>query len=335
MNLHFVGDRCGDHSPSSGYDQLCSLFPDAGWLSGRELIAGRLTWHKSPASDTLSSSLMFHVLYGDCSGRALPAAIRSRFPGATIVATAHQPVARLVRDPEAVAALRGSDAVIALTQLQARQLAELGLDAPVHVVPHGVWTRAFRPRSTTPGGPRRDRVLLVGNFLRDWEAARRIVDALAAAGVRSSLVGSNVSAEVLAGHPAVERAPRLPERELARAYDRAAALLLPVFDGTASNALLEAMAAGTPVVCTKAPALLEYLGDGVDAFEEGDDQAAVARLLSYATDPARRAARSRDLMERVLQFDWATLERRYARTFGDIAQSRNSSSIPAMVSEEA
>jgi len=334
MDLVFVGDRCNDHSASSGYDQVCSIFPDAAWLSGRPLEAGDVTWHRRPDRPTASSRRLYHVFYGDCSGRRLPAVLRSRFPDAIIACTAHQPVSRLVRDPQAMAALSHADAVITVSETQVRQLADLELTTSVHFVPHGVWTRAFRP---APGSleDERDRVLLVGNYLRDWPGARHVTERLARAGVSCVLVGSNVPDDVFAGHESVERVPRLSEHELARMYDRSAALFLPVLDATASNALLEAMAAGCPVVCTGSTSLVdEYLGDRSDSFEEGDYDTAVARLLRYVGDPRKRASRSLALMKRAAEFDWSNLERRYAGTYDEIAQRANSSSIPATLSNE-
>lgn len=130
MRLVFVGHRCCDHSESSGYDQIASIFPDAGWLDGRSLGAGELEWIRRPRSEEPSPIDLFHVFYGDCSGSALPAILRDRFPEAIVVATAHQPISRLLHDPEGWAGLEAADAVITVCHEQARHLAGLGLRPP-------------------------------------------------------------------------------------------------------------------------------------------------------------------------------------------------------------
>jgi glycosyltransferase involved in cell wall biosynthesis len=320
MNLTFAGHRCSDHSPSSGYDQVCALFPQAAWLSGPELAAGELTWVRQPASGGLcnDSSQIFHVFYGDCSGSALPAILRARFPQAAIVATVHQPVGRLLNDAAAFAALREVDGIIAVSQKQAKDLADCGVTVPVHVVPHGVWTDVFRPPAplAPDGTVRRDGVLLVGSYLRDWPGARQIVRLLAAAGVRSLVLGSAAAKWLQVSDPLVKLVQRVPETELAGLYARSAALLLPVLDATASNALLEAMAAGCPVVCPWLPSLVEeYIGDDVDAYPAGAYETAAVRALTYAHDPDRRAARSQALIRRAGRFDWARLRPRLIEAY--------------------
>jgi glycosyltransferase involved in cell wall biosynthesis len=311
IELAYVGDRCCDHSPSSGYDQLCTVFDRAGWLSGRALAAGKEVWHRPLAAEPRT----VHILYGDCSGKELFAPVRERFPHATVVATVHLA-------GSGWEAVTGADALLTVCDAQRRELD--GGAVPVHAVPHGVWTRAFRPPRPY-AGPRRE-VLIVGTVRRDWGTARRIVDRLTDAGVAVVLAGSNVADAVLAGHPGVRRCPRLAEAELAALYDGAAALLLPLLDGTASNAVLEAMAAGCPVVCTAVPGLVdEYIGDREDAFAPGDDEAAVARLLRYVADPAARAVRGCVLRERAGKFDWARLAPRYRRAYTESALALRSS----------
>lgn len=323
MDLIFVGDRCSDHSPSGGYDQLCELFPDAGWLSGRRLPAGQWDWHRRPTRPVDLSRAVFHVFYGDCSGRALPELLRARFPAATIVSTVHQPVARLAADPDGWASLRPVDAIITVSRVQAEHLAGRGIEVPVHVVPHGVWTRVFARGSddgTPLEGDGRRGILLVGNYLRDWQTAAWAVTELARAGVASTVVGSAASDHLSTQDPLVTITSGVPERELARLYHTAAALLLPVQDATASNALLEAMAAGCPVVCPRLPSLVEdYLGDDVDAYPLASPAPALARLLEYMQDHRRRSARATTLRERATRFDWSALAARYNEVYQQAA----------------
>ncbi|GGW85965.1 glycosyltransferase family 4 protein [Streptomyces galilaeus] len=322
MNLVFVGHRCCDHSPSSGYDQICSLFPEAGWLSGPDLAAGQLTWFREPSdgntSLTAASHQIFHVFYGDCSGSALPVVLRARFPQATIVSTVHQPASRLVGDEAARASLNAADGIITVSETQARELARFELTASIHAVPHGVWTKAFRP-SLPLAQDARDNVLFVGNYLRDWNATKHIVEMLAVAGVRSVVVGSAAPDRLKTRDPLIEMAPRVSEAELAMLYDRAAALVLPVLDATASNAVLESMAAGCPVICPRLPSLTdEYLGDGSDAYEQSRYDVAVSHALRYVGHPERRAARSRLLMKRAESFDWSRLLPLFTAIYRDI-----------------
>jgi glycosyltransferase involved in cell wall biosynthesis len=318
-NIVFVGDRCCDHSPSSGYDQICSLFPDAGWLSQRELSAGRLTWYREPADPPGPHSL-FHVFYGDRS--PAPSLLRSRFPGALILATLHQPVAPLSADQAWRESIGWVDAIVTLCENQTRQLAESGFDRPVHRVPHGVRTSAFAPLAGPTPAPR-NRALLVGNHLRDWPTAGEVVSRLAGLGVESLVVEPRGSYLRTPGGYFESMYPRVPEPELARLYDTSAAMFLPVEDATASNALMEAMAAGCPVVSTNVQALVEYLGDSSDAFEPRDAGTAVAKLLAYVRDPERRFERSKQLMERARRFDWSQLRPALTEVYRAVADGQS------------
>jgi glycosyltransferase involved in cell wall biosynthesis len=260
------------------------------------------------------------VFYGDCSGSGLHAILRARFPQAIIVSTVHQPISRLEQDPAGWASLHAVDAIITVSQIQASQLADRGLTASIHVVPHGVWTGAFHPASVSDRDqPIRESVLLVGNYLRDWNATRQAVQMFAKAGIKSVVLGSAAANHLHVRDPRVEISSRVSEVELARLYDRSAALLLLVEEATASNALLEAMSAGCPVVCPQFPSLVdEYLGDRVDSFAHERIDIAFARVLRYIRDPACRAARSQALMHRAEAFDWLRLRPSYAAVYKEI-----------------
>jgi glycosyltransferase involved in cell wall biosynthesis len=236
-----------------------------------------------------------------------------------IVSSVHQPIVRLKADRLACAALNASDAIVTVSEVQARELNNFGLAVPIYAIPHGVWTKAFRPTSVWPGQHRQD-VLLVGSVLRDWEGAKQVVKLLARAGVRSIALGASAQ-EHLVGHDACVEVPqRVSEAELAEMYERSAALFLPFLQATASNALLEAMAAGCPVVCPRLPSLVEeYLGNDLDSFEAGRYDIAAARLLHYVQNPSDRDARKRELMARADEFDWSHLKQRYAATYEEVA----------------
>lgn len=309
MDVVFVGHRCCDHSPSSGYDQVCALVPEAGWLDGRALEQGRLEWLREPRDSGLAGSPVFHVFYGDCSGKRLPALLRARFPDASIVSSVHQPVARMRADAAAWAAVAASDVLITVSDVQGDELRRLGVPQPIHAIPHGVWREVFRSATSSAAS---DFVLIVGSYLRDWAAAKHVIGGLAKGGIRSIALGAGSRDHLSTPDVTVEGLARVPEDELVRLYHRAAAVFLPFLEATASNALLEAMAAGCPIVCPAMPSLVhEYLGDDLDTFPPGRHDLAVARLQHYVHDPAARAARSRTLAQRSERFDWAALAPRY------------------------
>lgn len=321
--LVFVGDRCCDHSASSGYDQLCAVFPDAGWLSERALAAGEERWHRLPASLVLPTRPLFHIIYGDFS--PAPALLRQRFPDAAIIATLHRPIARVLADKAGREVVRSADLLITVSATQVAALARAGtpVGGPVQVVPHGVRFAAFASSTYDNEGVPKDGILLVGNHLRDWDLAIRVVESLAEIGITSTVLGAQDAVARVQLQPIARVLPRVPEATLVRLYREAGALFLPVRDATASNALLEAMAAGCPIVCPDLPSLVdEYLGDRFDTFPTGRADLAIDRLVNYVTDSRARESRSAVLMARAASLDWTRLRDRYLDIYRAAASCR-------------
>lgn len=122
----------------------------------------------------------------------------------------------------------------------------------------------------------------------------------------------------------------LPDVAMPALYGRAAALLeLSHYEGFGLQAA-EAMAAGTPVVATAIPALLEVVGDAgltVDPSHAARDaEAALLRLLGDATLHAELGRRS---VERARTFTWercaAESWRAIAEVLGTIRSARRAS----------
>jgi UDP-glucose:(heptosyl)LPS alpha-1,3-glucosyltransferase len=81
--------------------------------------------------------------------------------------------------------------------------------------------------------------------------------------------------------------------------------ILPTLYDPFSNASLEAMAAGLPVITTRANGCSEIIDDKIHGsiVERADDVVALADALRFWSDPARRVTAQASLLERAAQFD--------------------------------
>lgn len=226
-------------------------------------------------------------------------------------------------------ALRGATRVVAITDEIAREAREL-LGIPrerVIRLHNGVDLTRFTPRAEPPAGP--PRVLFLGR-LGDQKRVDVLLDALHL--VRRAL--PEVELDVAGDGPLMQalqvHAERLGLRRAARFLGRqedvlpllgaAHVLALPSEVEGTSNALLEAMASGLPVVATQVGGTQELVRDEVEGLlvPPGDAPALAAALERVLRDPALglrlgRAGRARveaeyDL-ERVAEAHLALFER--------------------------
>lgn len=97
---------------------------------------------------------------------------------------------------------------------------------------------------------------------------------------------------------------RLSDADLATVLDRATVLVMPSRAEGFGLPVLEAMAAGTPVVCSADPALAEIGGDAVRTAPVGDDAALAVALDDVAADPALRARMAERGLARAAHYSW-------------------------------
>lgn len=202
-----------------------------------------------------------------------------------------------------------SDLIIAVSEFTAAQVRDLlGVErSRVRVVPHGVLPAA------APDLPRDKLILHVGaiqkrkNIVRLVEAFEQVE-----AGWRLALAGSlGYGGEEILGR--IAESPRkadiqvlgyVSRERLAELYARASVFAFPSLDEGFGMPVLEAMAAGLPVLTSNRPALAEVSGEAALLVDPADGAAIAAALGRLTTDDALR----RDLIGRGLKraagFTW-------------------------------
>ncbi|WP_194911047.1 glycosyltransferase family 4 protein [Catenulispora rubra] len=215
--------------------------------------------------------------------------------------------------------LRGAAGVIVLTESQRGFLAErYGVDpAKVYVVPNGVAEEYFlpprtpSPEQTAASGPEPLRLLFVGRLGAQKNVAR-LLDAMALVTepVRLRLVGDGELREDLVAQATglglddrVEFAGRKDGDDLIKEYAAAELFVLPSDREGMALVVLEAMAAGLPVLATAVPGNIETVEDA-GVLVEPTPKALAAAIDALARDRSALAAPAAAGAARVADRHW-------------------------------
>jgi glycosyltransferase involved in cell wall biosynthesis len=198
----------------------------------------------------------------------------------------------------------GVDRFVTPSAYAARQLEKLGLpEGRTTVVPHYIGANAFAQRSRADRG----QFALAYGRLSDEKGFDCAIDAAAISGVRLKIAGEGPAERELARRIERDQAPvelcgKVPPDTLRDLLRRAAMVIVPTTGNeTFGFAALEAMAAGVPVIASRAGALPEIVGDDA-CVPRGDALAIATRMQELWEDPRRRVdegdvaiARAREL----------------------------------------
>ncbi len=210
--------------------------------------------------------------------------------------------------------LRSCYGHIVCSERDRETLSERNGVARVALVPNGVDTAYFSPVS---GQPLQERLLFVGQmsyhanadgiawFVREiWPAIRSSPLAF-----QLSIVGSSPSPATLAlaNEPGIEVTGTVPD--VRPFYSGAYAAIVPLLTGGGTRLkILEAMAAGTPVISTRLGAEGLPVADRQEILFAGDDKGSWLDALEFLADGERRQGlvdRARRLA--VSRFDWSAI----------------------------
>lgn len=214
----------------------------------------------------------------------------------------------------------------------------------VHLWRRGVDTELFHPsrrsqamrERLTQGHPEEKLLLYIGRLSaeKEVERCRDVLEALP--GVRLAMVGDGPHREKLeqyfAGYPAYF-AGFLKGEELAAAYASGDAFLLPSKTETLGLVLLEAMAAGCPVVTPKAGGTADIVQDGVTGhlYDPASERGAVEAIGKLLFDTEHHARLSRQARLDAEQWGWAAATRQLEGYYREVLAKEQW--LPAQIAE--
>ena len=361
MNIVCLAKRWRHHTASGGYDRLAlevgATVVQSPEVSGLVRRLFRKLWtiksskhlykleYRYQYQDFLAERQLLarsrfrtpdvvHVLYAD---EQMDLLLRSRqLLPSPLVASFHLPTSHVTNRFERIHRhlLGGIDAAIVLSRCQLKDFRRwLGWDRVVYV-PHGIDTRSFCPGDReSPGG--RVRLILVGHHMRDWEATRRIIDECnkRKLPVQIDVVLERAHWPIFTGCANVRLHTGISEDELVRLYQQADALLVPMVDSTANNAVLESLACGTPVISNSVGGIPDYV-DGTCGwlFGKGEVFGIVQLIEQFADNREIAQARRECARLKSLEFGWDRVAEQLTQVYGAVA--RGDSPAQALAARE-
>jgi glycosyltransferase involved in cell wall biosynthesis len=211
-----------------------------------------------------------------------------------------------------LAGLRRSHKLIAVSEASAQRLRELLPGANIVMIPNGIQTQNFAPR------PRAEdefvRLLFVGGMGK-LKGERDLMRALQRAAARApqlrvSLLGHGAdTVQTLLDECGVrsllEHLGPVPHAERFPYFRRADIFVLPSYGEGMPMAVLEAMAAGLPVIATNVGGIPELIAHGVEGFllAPGQVKELAARIVQLANDAELRQRMKQQALVKAHQFE--------------------------------
>jgi glycosyltransferase involved in cell wall biosynthesis len=357
MRVTCLVKRWTHHTPSGGYDRLATEV-GARIVSRRKVAGvvsqvGQKLWRDRTetgeylfdyqfgdllaeanvlAHGAFSPPDLVHVLYGD---EQLDRLLRwRRLLRCPLVVTFHQPSHRITHrfDHFQKGLATGIDAAIVVSSEQVEGFEKWVGAKKVVYIPHGIDTTRFCPGDAI-GDRNRIMILIVGEHLRDWELIHRVIDNSThlRLPIDFHVVTKKELTAYFTGCSNIFFHFQIPESELVALYRTADALLVPVTDATANNAVLESLACGTPVITTATGGMSDYVNETGWLLPKGD-VTAVMDLLRRMTVNRGVAGSLRDAARiQAVRFDWKTVAANVLNLYATVINGRSPADMSTRV----
>ena len=224
-----------------------------------------------------------------------------------------------------------SDHLLAPTQAVKEDIIKEGLFSgdKIHVVPYGIQQGAFAVENQpVPGN-----VLFVGSCLIvkgiHYLAMATHHVARSPGGVQPKFTAAGEVTEIVRRQPEtslINFLGRVPRRQIASLYAQADVLVFPTLSDSFGMVILEAMAAGIPVICS--PYCADVVQDGISGFvvEPSDTKALAEKISLVINDRALRDRLSQAAKLRAREFSQENHGQQLIACLKRIAESTSSAS---------
>jgi glycosyltransferase involved in cell wall biosynthesis len=218
-------------------------------------------------------------------------------------------------------------------------LTEHGIER-VDLWQRGVDTETFQPHLAsaemrsrlTQGHPEAPLLLYVGRLSaeKEIEQIKPVMNSIP--GARLALVGDGPHRQTLEKHFAdtpTHFVGYLQGQDLGAAFASADAFVFPSRTETLGLVLLEAMAAGCPVVAARSGGIPDIVEDGVNGylFDPTDDQGAIVATQKLLQDPQQREILRQNARQEAERWSWSAATRQLQTYYQTVIASRQLTSV--------
>lgn len=327
--VRFVVFRYKHHSPHSGYSRMPefagSRYQGEAIIVDkplpRSIIRERMLWKLANGTPGYNRAAMaaelnvawnilnesdyiYHFLYGETTYHY--AGKFNNLRQNRIVATFHLPPKQLKHAVQMVWHLRQLSAVVCVGRNQQEFFSGVLPTDRIFFAPLGVDTDYFSPPNDFES---RDRnlCLIVGSNYRDYPTLRGVVELMAYLRPETQFVAvtSPRNFNRIGKHPNLSLRTGIPESELRDLYRSAALMIMPLYDATANNAILEGLACGTPIVVSDVGAIRDYVNPECALLIPPENAKAMAKIaLDILDEPQERKNLSKKARLQALKLSW-------------------------------
>lgn len=298
LKIVYVGFSFLHHGEHSGYDQIrkylnydkiidcqksfnlmCSIYDKRTLLNRlyRRFFDSRLWWVELKLicmSAFNRNKLVFHIIYGENIFKYLG---HFKF-GNQIVLTLHQPPSYFTQPNQKsfLKHLQKVDKLITMSEDMEIYFKNNFPGKEVLFIPHGIDTEYF-----TPDGTKENQILMIGNWLRNFEFASIVFNRLTAVNPLISItVLTNKDNHVHFQDNSIELLSSATDVQLLQLYRKTKVVFLPLAQFTANNALLEAWSCGCQVIIATSQENFTDLSESPVLFIENDVEKVCAYIIN-------------------------------------------------------